>query len=220
MKRLATIAALASIFWLGGVASAGVLDLRVQLQAGAATGQGIGGAQKDNAFHAGAKGGTYGFAVGAEFLLVDGWVEHYQYQGDSGLQGTWTQFMAGIDFNVDLDAKTKGGTVDKDGKSNNDGYSAMFAELGLAVGFGVGTGQQIELPLDNSEVSDKGFLIQGHLAVGYRLTKNVSFGVTVPLQGGYMFKSGPGVVANDEGTHYQSLQGAALLNLRLDVPVK
>lgn len=221
MKRLATAIALSAIFWLGiGSATAGVLDLKVQLQAGGASGMGVGGAQKDNAFHAGAQGGSYGFIVGAELLLLDGWVEHNQYQGANGLQGTWTQFMTGIDFNIDLGAKTRGGTLDKDGNSQGDGYSSLFAELGIAVGFGVGTGQQVVLPLDNSQVTDKGFLLQGHLAVGYRLNKLISFGVVVPLQTSYMFKSGPGVVANDEGTHYQSMQGAALLNLRLDVPIK
>lgn len=221
MKQLATAITLSAIFWLGGgTASAGVLDLKAQIHAGAAGGMGVGGAQKDNAFHAGAQGASYGFIVGAEFLLLDGWVEHNQFQGENGLQGTWTQFMAGIDFNVDLGAKTRGGTVDEDGKPQGDGYSALYAELGLAVGFGVGTGQQVELPLDNAQVTDKGFLLQGHLAVGYRLTKLVSVGVVVPLQTAYLFKSGPGVVANDEGTHYQSMQGAALLNLRVDVSVK
>lgn len=221
MKRLATAAAFASLLLLGqGAATAGILDLKVQLQAGGAGGVGAGGAQQDNAFHAGAQGASYGFIVGAEFLLIDGWVEHNQYVGADGLHGTWTQFMTGIDFNVDLGGKNRGATLDTNGKSKGDGYASTFAELGLAVGFGVGTGQQVMLPLDNSQVTDKGFLVQGHLAVGYRLSKTMSFGVMVPLQAAYMFKSGPGVVANDEGVQYQSIQAAALLNLRFDVSVK
>lgn len=203
----ATIIALTTILWLGlEPASAGILELRAQLQAGGAGGTGVSGAQMDNAFHAGTSGAAYGAIVGAEIVFLDAWIEHNQFQGADGLLGTWTQFMAGVDLNVDLGDKDGGG-----------GY---FAELGVGVGFGVGTGQQVDPPLDNSEVTDKGFLVQGHVAVGYRLSKMLSVGVMVPLQGGYMFKSGPGLVANDEGTQYVSMQAAALVNLRVDVPLK
>ena len=221
MTRLATLAALAlGLVLAHSPASAGILELRAQLQAGGAGGQGMGGAQQDNSFHAGAQGMSYGALVGVEFLFIDGWVEHNQFTNADGLQGTWTQFMTGVDLNVDLGAKTRGAEHDEDGTLGDGGYSSMYAEIGLAVGFGVGTGQQVVLPLDNSQVTDKGFLLQGHLAVGYRLSKLLSVGVTIPVQGGYMFKSGPGVVANDEGTHYQSMQAAAMLNLRLDMPIK
>ena len=214
MKRLATLLALVSVFWLGGnTASADILQLNARVQVGAAHGLGMGGAQKDNAFHAGAKGLAYGAAVGVEFLLLDGWVEHYQYQGQDGLIGTWTQFMAGVDKRFSLGDKK--GAVDGKG-----GYSSMYGEIGAAIGFGVGTGQQVVLPLDNSQVSDKGFMAQVHLAFGYRLSKNLSLGLMIPVQGAYLFKQGNGISANDEGTHYQSMQGSALLNLRLDIPIK
>lgn len=215
MRRNALTAALVVAAWLGtSPASAGILEFRAQLQAGGASGKGISGGQKDNAFHEGAAGMSYGGLVGVEILLVDVWVEHNQYTGSDGLRGTWTQFMTGLDVKIDLGEKNRGGSGDK------GEYTSMFLEAGVGVGFGVGTGQQVVLPLDNSQVTDKGFLANAHVALGYRLNKLLSVGLTLPIQAAYMFKSGDGIVANDESTHYRSVQGAAMLNLRMELNLK
>jgi hypothetical protein len=194
-----------------------VLQLRAQVQGGGGGGVGLGGDRKDDAFHKGAAGAIYGGLVGVEILFIDVWVEHSQHLGSDGLIGTWTQFMTGLDLVFDIGAKTEGVTI-KDGKDTG-GYSKTYGELGMAVGFGVGTGQQIDPPLDNSEITDKGFLAQGMIGFGYRFNKAVSVGLSFPVQAGYLIKSGEGV-ANDLGTHYQSLQAAALLNLRLNITIK
>jgi hypothetical protein len=69
-------------------------------------------------------------------------------------------------------------------------------------------------PLDNAQVSDKGFIGQTSLDIGYRLSKFVSVGLHIPLQFGYLFKSADADVANDLGNHYGTFQAAGLLTLR------
>ncbi|MCG8420161.1 MAG: hypothetical protein MJE77_19700 [Proteobacteria bacterium] len=197
-------------------AQADLLSLYAEAHGGLASGDGIGGYHSNDAFHRGAKGVAYGALVGVEVLFIDAWVEHTQYQDSTGLAGTWTQFMTGLDIQFDVGQKTRGGTIDADGRvTGSDRYSPVYGEVGLAVGFGVGTGQQVMPPLDNSEITDKGFLAQGHLGLGYRLNRLMSIGIRIPVQSAYMFKSGEGGAANDESTHYRSVQGAALVNFRL-----
>lgn len=226
MSKRCFLAFLASILALTTLAtptavSADVLSMRLEAHTGPAGGEGVSGDRKDEAFHAGASGLSYGAIVGLEVLWIDVWVEHNQYQDSDGLAGTWTQFMTGLDYRFDLGEKTRGGSHDADGKlTGDDRYSPLFAELGVGVGFGVGTGQQIDPPLDNSEVSDKGFLLQGHVALGYRLSRLISLGLVVPVQGAFMFKNDDGSAANDLSTQYRSLQYAALLNFRVNLQIR
>jgi hypothetical protein len=196
-------------------ARADILTLQATAQGGGAGGAGMSGDAKDAAFHDGAAGGAYGAMVGVEFLFVDGWIEHLQYRDGDGLLGTWTQFMAGVDLKVNLGQK-RGGRLEE-GKRKGDTYQSAFAELGIATGFGVGTGQQVDPPLDNSQVTDKGFLVQASFTLGYRFNRVVSLIFRLPVQAGYMFKNG---IANDTGNQYVSLQGGALLGLRFDFQLK
>jgi hypothetical protein len=221
MTRGFILAALVALLAWHEQASAEVLQFRAQIQGGGAGGQGVTGDLADDAFHAGATGASYGALVGVEVLFIDGWIEHNQFVDSQQFAGTWTQFMVGLDTQIDIGAKDRGGSYDDSGElTGDDRYSALFADVGMGVGFGVGTGQQVDPPLDNSEVTDKGFLAQIHLGLGYRVSRPLSVGVTLPVQAGYMFKSGPGAVANDRGTQYASVQAAVLFNLRLDVTVK
>jgi pyruvate/2-oxoglutarate dehydrogenase complex dihydrolipoamide acyltransferase (E2) component len=100
------------------------------------------------------------------------------------------------------------------------GTAPGYLDLGFAAGFGVGTGQQVMPPLDNSELTDKGFLGQVHVGLGYRLARALSVGVRVPVQAGYLFKSGDGAAANDRGNQYVSVNAAVLLELRLELAVR
>jgi hypothetical protein len=201
-------------------AAAELLQLRAELHGGGSGGVGIAGDQQDDAFHDGATGAVYGVSVGVEFLFVDGWVQHDQYVTADDFLGTWTQFMLGFDTEIPVGEKTKGtqDVTDKQGRTAAEGgYAPTYIELGMAVGFGVGTGQQVDPPLDAAQVTDRGFLVQAHAGFGYRLNRVISLGITVPVQAGYMFKSG---VANDLGNHYQSIQAAVLANLRLSFTLK
>lgn len=186
-------------------AEAKVLDLYAQAQGGGGYGRGVAGAQSDADFFEAAAGGMYGARVGAEFMWVDGWVEHNQFTDGSGVIGTWTQFMAGMDWDFAL------------GEEQQGKKPKTFGEIGFALGFGIGTGQQVEPPLDNSEVSDKGFIGQLSFGADYRLNRVLSIGITVPITYGYMFKND---AANDEENQYQSISATAMLHLRFHLELK
>ncbi|MBK9029751.1 MAG: hypothetical protein IPL61_00155 [Myxococcales bacterium] len=209
MRRLLPLVALALA---AAPAHADLLSLRLEAHGGGGGGVGVAGDQKDNAFQTGARGGVYGGLVGVEVLFIDVWVQHHQFN-NGGLTGTWTQFMTGMDVDVDL-----GVPAAKPGKAH--GRPAGYFEAGLGLGFGVGTGQQVVLPLDNGEVTDKGFVVEAKIGAGWNLGPLFSLGFVVPVSGGYFFKSGPGVVANDQGTHYQAIEAALLVNFRAKLKLK
>ena len=197
-------------------AAADVFSMRAELHGGGAGGWGVAGGAKDHAFSEGARGLTFGALIGAELLFVDAWIEHHQYV-DSSLIGTWTQFMAGFDVDLEVGKPALPPGAKKGAQAPR---AKGYVELGLGAGFGVGTGQQVDLPLDNAQVTDKAFLIEGRFAGGWNLNRVVSLGVAVPVSYGYVFKSGPGVVANDDNNQYQALQAAVMVNLRVRIKLK
>ena len=203
---------------LGGssVAEAKVFDLYAQAQGGGSYGMFLPGTVDHSTsatnpyqdFFKGSAGPAYGARIGAEFLFVDGWIEHMQYNSGSGLR-TWTQFMVGADWDFPLGDAPEPGQKPK-----------TFGEIGFAVGYGVGTGQQVMPPLDASELTDKGFLGQVSFGADYRFTKLLSIGLTVPISYGYLFKSCADCAANNEETQYQSISGAAFIHLRFHLELK
>lgn len=203
MARLVALAVLA----LTVPASADVLKVYGAAQGGGMIGKGIGGdaTAQENSFFAQAKGGTYGAVVGGRLLFIDANILHHQYPHD-GTISTWTQFNAGLDFEVD--------TGGADAKKNKSGG---YIEIGAWIGFGVATGAQVDPPLDNSEVSDKGFMLSGRFGFGKHLSKNFDIGLQVPASWGYIFRSGDGAAANDASSQYQSIQLEALLVLRANI---
>ena len=110
MKRLAYVVAFAGTVAMASPANAGVLELEAQIQAGGMAGKGYKGDRQDEAFHDHATGPSYGALLGIEFLFIDVWVEHNQYVNNSqndgrGVNGTWTQFMTGMDIQFDVGEK-------------------------------------------------------------------------------------------------------------------
>ncbi len=194
---------------LGGVADAKVLEVYVQAQGGGGSGRGLSGDQKDADFFAGAEGGMFGVKLGAELLFLDGWVEHNDYY-DGDISGTWTQFMFGGDVDFAISDPPA-----------PDQKPKTYAQVGLAIGFGMGTGQQVDPPLDNTEITDKGFVAQAAIGIEHRFSKIFGVGVTVPLEYGYLFKNELGMAAaNDLSKHYHSLSASALLTFRVFIDVK
>jgi hypothetical protein len=188
-----------------GLARAGVFDVYAQAEGGGATGMGLAGVQMDNDFFQGAAGGLYGAKVGAEVLFTDVWVEHWQLTDFKGLTGTWTQFMIGADVDFPL------------GDTPQGQKPKTFAELGFAAGYGLGTGQQVQPPLDNAQVTDKGFIGQLSLGVDYRFSKVTSIGLAVPITYGYLFKNGEGAAANNSDNQYHQLAVAPMVYFRFSL---
>ncbi|HEU4730958.1 MAG TPA: hypothetical protein VFT22_23855 [Kofleriaceae bacterium] len=188
-------------------ASADTLKLFAEADGGGVYGQGTSGDLKDAAFFAKAPHVDYGVLVGAELLFLDAWIQHHQFTDGSRIS-TWTQFGAGVHLSFDLGD-------DKQQKAHEGG----FFEVGLGAWFGLGTGEQVMPPLDNAQITDKAFLFEGRAGLGKHLGKVFDFGVSVPVSWGYFFKNGGGAAANDVSTHYQGVQGEALLFLRANVPL-
>jgi len=152
-------------------AVAGVFKLFGQADGGGVYGKGTSGALKDTAFFKEAPHGMYGASIGAEFLFLDAWIQHHQFTNGSRL-ATWTQFGAGVHAEMDMGERTP-----EDKKAGKGG----FVHLGATAGFGVGTGKQVDPPLSNDEVTDKGFLLTGTLGFG----KHFSGGHVVGVPPGY-----------------------------------
>jgi hypothetical protein len=186
-------------------AHADVLKIFGEVHGGGMGGKGLSGDQKDEAFHANAPNFLYDAKIAARFLILEAAIQHHQYRGGGEL-ATWTSFGAGLGFGIDLgDAAQK------------KAHKSAFIEIGALLGGGLGTGRQVDPPLSNDEITDKGFFLEGRFSVGKRLNKVLDFGVAVSGAWSYMLKNGVDDVANDVGTHYQSLHVEALAYLRVNL---
>jgi hypothetical protein len=203
MGRFHVVVVLAALA-VPATASAEVFKLYGEAQGGGLYGKGIAGDHKDTSAFQGGRA-AYGLAVGGQFLIFDVNVRHNQFINGDGLT-TWTQFGGGFNFGFDTGSE-------QEKKEFTSGYVAF----GVGLAFGVGTGQQVMPPLDNSEVTDKGFLLEGKLNFGKHLNKVFDIGLQVPVSFGYLFKSGNGATANMTESQYQSVQGEVLLVLRANI---
>jgi hypothetical protein len=203
LRSLAIAAAVVAL--ASAPASADILKLFAEGDGGAVAGKGTSGEAKDNAFFANAKHPMYGVLVGAELLIFDAMIQHQQFTDGSDLS-TWTQFGLGIHYAVDLgDEKQRAA------------HQGAYIDLTGGTWFGLGTGQQVMPPLDNAQITDKGFLLEARLGVGTHLSKNFDFGVALPVSWGYFIKNGGGTTINDTNGHYQGVQGELMLFLRLNL---
>jgi hypothetical protein len=202
MRRFALFVVLA-VASAPTLASAEVFKLYADVGGGGAYGKGIAGMYKDDAFFANAKGGAASFVVGGRFLIIDANVRHSQLINGGEIE-TWTQFNAGLNFGMDS------GTEEEKKQ-----FKGAYFEMGAGVAFGLGTGAQVMPPLDNSEVTDKGFMLEGRLGFGKHLGKIFDIGVSVPVSWGYFFKTGGG--ANEMDNQYQAVQVLGLLVLRANI---
>lgn len=186
-------------------ANADILKLYGEVHGGGMGGKGIAGDQQDEAFFANAPHGMYGLEVAARFLIVEGHIRHHQYRGGGEL-ATWTQFSLGTGVSIDLG----------DEKQKKE-HTSMYAELGTTLGFGLGTGRQVDPPLSNDEITDKGFVGEGRLSIGKHLNKNFDLGIGVLASYGYFFKNGVNDPANNMSSQYRSFQVEGLGYLRLSL---
>jgi hypothetical protein len=204
MRRLASLVVLGFLA-ASAPASAEVFKLYGEVQGGGMFGKGLAGDHADQAFAATARGGAYGLLVGGRVLIFDGHLYHRQFVNGDGVK-TWTHFALGLNFGFDTGS-------DQQKKEHKSGYF----EMGVNLGFGVGTGAQVDPPLDNSQVTDKGFVLEGRLGFGKHLSKVFDIGVSIPASYSYLFKSGDGATANMTESQYQQLRIEALLVLRANI---
>lgn len=205
--RMMRALSFAVVLAMAAPASADVLKLFAEVHGGGGFGTATSGdpVVKDSAFFSKAPHLAYGALVGAEFLFLDGWIQHHQFTDGSRI-ATWTQFGVGVH-----------GTIDTGDPKQQKAHEGGYFEFGVGGWFGVGTGQQVMPPLDNAQITDKAFLVEGRVGAGKHLSSVFDFGLTVPVSWGYFFKNGNGAAANDVSTHYRGVQGEALLVLRANI---
>lgn len=206
-------------------ASADIFKLFGQVEGGGMYGQGTAGEAKDSDFFKASPHGVYGAEIGAELFFIDAWISHHQFTNGDRIT-TWTKFGLGMHFEIDFakPAPPPSQTKDENGKpkpkpKKDDKKEGQFFEIGLGLFGGLGTGQQVDPPLDNSEITDKALLIEGRLGLGKHVNNVLDVGVLIPVSYGYFIKNGADVVANDLDNHYRGVQGEVLLYLRVNARI-
>lgn len=213
MRTCLSLAVLALAMSSAPLAHADIIGGSVRVHGGGASGKGIKGDLKDESFAEGVQGGTYGVRVGVEVFFLNLWLGHDQYVGSDGLVGTWTTLPM-IGFDTQFDVGSPGPATQNSAGKMVRGAPNWFFHVGFGAGFGVGTGQQIDPPLDNAEVTDKGFMFEGEVGLARKLGAGLSLGLAVPVQYRVMFKNGADAVANNPEDRYHSLAGSVLLNFK------
>jgi hypothetical protein len=203
VKRVGGTLLLAAVLVLASrPAEARLLDLHVGGRVGGLTGWGSTDRTPD--FFAHTRGAGIGFEAGLKLLIIDLSVTFTQVADGSGTVGTLTQFLLGPTFDIPAGSA----------KFENGDSRSIFRP-GLQAGFGFGTAGPVSLPLDNKQLSDKGFVSYASLAYEYFL--NPFIGVGAQAQFGWHYFLGGQVInsANeDHSTGYQ-VAGYATLTFHL-----
>ncbi|MCC6994992.1 MAG: hypothetical protein IT370_10325 [Deltaproteobacteria bacterium] len=175
-------------------ADARLLQLTVQADVGGSVGRGTANDDTDTDFFNVQSGGAFGGKLGIEFLFIDAWVEHQQFF-KGGLKGSWTQLMLGTDFDFPLSEDDK-----------------LIGTVGTGLGFGIGTLQSVDPPLDKAQVENKGFVAQLSIDLDYKLSQLVSLGVSLPIGYHYLFEGDQ--PANDPNSQSNGVHAMGLVTMK------
>ncbi len=179
-------------------AEARLIDLYAGATAGGLAGWGTTPGTPD--FFDTTRGGGVGFNLGLKLLIFDFSTNFFQTFNGSGAAGTLVQFLLGTEVDIPVgDAKLPGGqSQNADGQSQNaDGQSQNVLEPEIAAGFGFGTPGPVNPPLNDSQVSAKGLVVNGTL--GYEHYFNPFIAVGAKGTFGYHYFFGGDVVNSVEG---------------------
>jgi hypothetical protein len=202
MKRTVLLCFLAGTALLGRprAAEAKLFDLYASGRAGQIWGWGISdvNAEASNFFDR-VRGPSLGAEVGAEVFLVNLSVNFNQLFDREGPAGTLTQFLVGFDGDLAIDSRLKPKT---------------FLRFGVSGGLALGTHRPVDPPLDNNQVSNKGPVAQGLVALDRHL--NSVFIIGLEFIGGYhYFFAGGDAPANAKTNQSQGAHVMGFLSLRV-----
>jgi hypothetical protein len=183
-------------------AEARILDLHVGGRVGGLTGWGTNNATTPDFFEH-TRGFGVGFEAGLKLLVVDLSLTFTQVADGGGTVGTLTQFLLGTSFDIPAGSLRF-----------ENGQPRSFVRPAIQGGFGFGTAGPVDPPLDNKQVSDKGFV--SYATVAYEFFLNPFIGVGAQGQFGWHYFLG-GQVANDSKAHSTGyhLAGYATLTFHL-----
>ena len=174
--RFVGLAALAAVALAASPAEARLIDLRAGGRIGGLVGWGSSNAPD---FYDSASGGGGGFELGAKLLIVDLSVNFTQLFSGS----TLTQFLLGFTFDIPV-----GNMYFQDGIAK--GKSRNIIRPILNGGFAVGTPKGIDLPLDDAQISQKGFI--SNFGAGYEFFLNPFIAVGAQADYGWHYFVGGG----------------------------
>jgi hypothetical protein len=119
-----------------------------------------------------------GVEVGVKLLVFDVSASFVQLFNSSGTAGTLTQFLAGVNIDVPVGN-------DKFQEGVERGRSRNIIRPIANLGFAVGTPEPVHPPLDNAQISAKGFV--SYVGLGYEHFLNEFFGVGAQANFGYHY---------------------------------
>jgi hypothetical protein len=165
----------------------------VDVHAGARAGGIVGWGSTPNTpdFFDGTRGPGMGVEVGAKLLVLDLSANFLQVFNGNGRAGTLAQLLLGFEFDIPV-----GNLKFQNGKSRN------IIRPALAGGVAFGTPKPVSPPLDNAQISDKGFVSQ--MEVAYEFFLNPFMAVGAEADFGYHYFVGGGVRATAANKDYSS----------------
>jgi hypothetical protein len=196
---LAALAAAVVVAAGARTAEARWLDLRLGLRGGGIIGWGSDASTPD--FFRNTSGPAAGFELGARILIFDVSANFLQVFDTHGREGTLTQVLAGVAFDIPVGDETL-----KNGKKKN------FVRLGTMGGFGLGTAGPVHPPLTNDQVSDKGIVAQAQFGYEHYVDSILAVGLEGDL-GYHYFLGGQVVNASQDHSAGPDLIGLATLTL-------
>jgi hypothetical protein len=208
--RLLALGAVAAASLLARPAAARLLDLRAGGLVGGLTGWGTTDNTPD--FFDRKSGAGAGVEVGARLLVFDFSLNFVQLFDGNGRNGTFSQALVGLAFDIPVGnqyfAKNELGA----GKSQN-----IIRPI-VGAGFGIGTPEPVQPPLDNAQISDKGFV--SRMGVGYEHYFNPFIAVGAQADFGYHYFVGGGqsmLAANQKHSAGYHLSGFGTLTFHLGI---
>jgi hypothetical protein len=177
-------------------AEARLIDLHAGVVAGGLTGWGSDSHTPD--FFSKTNGAAFGAEVGLKLLMFDLSIRFLQVADSRGLTGTLATAMLGFEIDVPISE-----VAHADGSK-----SQIILRPGFAGGIGFGTPAPVQTPYNNAQISDKGLLAQGKLALDYNIFALLSVGVEADF--GYHYFLGGNDLTADMQSHSSGVQLAGL----------
>jgi hypothetical protein len=181
VARVLGVGALLLVALAARPSEARLIDLHAGVRVGGMTGWGTTANTPD--FFERRRGFGPGFEVGVKLLVFDLSASFLQVIDGSGRAGTLEQLVFGLNIDVPVGNDRFHQGVEK-GKSRN-----IIRPL-LNFGVATGTPEPIQAPLNNAQISDKGFV--SYMGVSYEHFLNEFIGVGAQADYGYHYFVGGG----------------------------
>ena len=147
------------------------------------------------------RGGGVGFNLGLKLLVFDFSTNFFQTFDSSGAAGTLIQFLLGTELDIPLgEAKLP------------DGQSQNVLEPEIAGGFGFGTPGPVSPPLNDSQVSAKGVVVNATVSYEYYFNPFIAVGAKGTF-GYHYFLGGDVVNSSSDQDHSAGYHVAGLRTL-------